>query len=104
MSRVYAKIFFKNGKRIPETLEEHTLNLLNELDRFKSIYKNELKMDEGFWDNLKLACIFHDLGKISSHFQQKLKGLLNEKEDIPEGLHRKYLITIFREFFSIQNL
>ena len=99
MSRVYAKIFFKNGRPVPETLEEHTLNLLKELDRFESIYKNEVKVDESFWDNLKLACLFHDLGKISSHFQQKLKRLLNEKEDIPKGLHKEiphnYISGIF---------
>lgn len=102
MLEFFAKIYYENNKPYPETLKEHTLNLLNELDRLKIFYNKELVelgVDENFWNALKLACLFHDLGKISSHFQAKIKKILGEKCKIPSGLKEEiphnYLSGIF---------
>ena len=101
-TKIYAKIYYKNNKPYPETLENHTLNLLNELERLKSLYKDELAglgVNEDFWNALNLACLFHDLGKISSHFQAKIKRILGESYKIPSGLEKEiphnYLSGIF---------
>ena len=102
MSEVYAKIYYKKNKPYPETLEKHTLNLLNELERLKRLYKEEFKklgINEDFWNALKLACLFHDLGKISSHFQAKIKKILGETYKVPSELNKEiphnYLSGIF---------
>ncbi|MGC9007149.1 MAG: CRISPR-associated helicase Cas3', partial [Sulfurihydrogenibium sp.] len=85
----YAKLY--RGLEV-ETLEEHTENLLREVKRLKELYSetfNKLGLDDKFWNALELACIFHDLGKVSSHFQSKIKKRLNQTEEIPEGLDKE---------------
>lgn len=89
MSKIYAKIYYKDGKPIPETLEEHTKNLLKELERLKKLYEKEISLDNQFWENLKLACLFHDLGKLSFLFQKKLKKVLGKTEKVPQGLNKE---------------
>jgi CRISPR-associated endonuclease/helicase Cas3 len=102
MGKVYAKIYFDKGKLVPETLEEHTENLLRELERIREIYGEDLKnsgVDEDFWNALKIACLLHDLGKVSSHFQRKIRKYLNETARIPRDLNKEiphnYLSGIF---------
>ncbi|WP_036737433.1 CRISPR-associated helicase/endonuclease Cas3 [Persephonella sp. IF05-L8] len=102
INKFFAKVYYENHKTYPETLENHTLNLLNELERLKKLYKidfEKLGINEDFWNALKLACLFHDLGKISSHFQAKIKRILGENYKIPSGLDREiphnYLSGIF---------
>ena len=46
MSEVYAKIYYESNKPYPETLEKHTLNLLNELERLKRFYKEGYSVKE----------------------------------------------------------
>ncbi|RMA96974.1 CRISPR-associated Cas3 family helicase [Hydrogenothermus marinus] len=89
MNEVYAKIYFQEGKPIPETLKEHTENLLNELKRLRKLYEKDINTDEKFWESLKLACLFHDIGKISSLFQNKIKKILKEKQEIPKDLKKE---------------
>ncbi|WP_281951885.1 CRISPR-associated helicase Cas3' [Nitrosophilus kaiyonis] len=102
MEKVYAKLYYQNGKLVPETLERHTENLLKELERIKRLYGKELKdigTTDNFWNALKIACLFHDLGKVSSHFQKKIKKYLNEPVKIPSDLDKEiphnYLSGIF---------
>lgn len=63
-----------------ETIQQHTDRLVENYNILKSIYP-ELKVD---WDILKLACIYHDLGKMNKKFQKKLKGK-KVKGEIPHG-------------------
>lgn len=87
MEKIYAKVYFDKDKPVPETLEEHTENLLKELERLKSLYN--VGVDENFWCALKIACLFHDLGKVSLHFQKKIKKYLKESERIPSELNKE---------------
>ncbi|PMP97297.1 MAG: CRISPR-associated endonuclease Cas3'', partial [Thermodesulfobacterium geofontis] len=102
MERFYAKIYFKENNVVPETLEEHTENLLKELERLKNLYREEftkLGVNDEFWGALKLSCLFHDLGKISSHFQRKIKKQLEQSVEIPAKLNKEiphnYISGIF---------
>ncbi|WP_250160071.1 hypothetical protein [Caloranaerobacter azorensis] len=52
-----------------ESIVEHTRELLFQFDRLKSIYPNIKYLD---WEILRLACIYHDLGKMNTKFQNKL--------------------------------
>jgi len=76
---IYAKTYRRDNKIIPETLEEHTKALLLELKRLKALYGEELErigFTERSWNLLRLACLLHDLGKVSSSFQEKIINFL----------------------------
>ena len=76
---IYAKTYRHSNRIIPETLEEHTKALLSEFERLKALYGKELEkigFTERYWKLLYLACILHDLGKVSSSFQEKIINFL----------------------------
>ena len=118
-SEIYAKIYYKNGKPYAETLKSHTENLIKQIELLKKFYKNELNqlgLDEIFFKHLKIACIFHDLGKISSHFQFKIRKIINQKVhnpvNLPMEIPHNFLSGIFlldknvkkaicKEFFNL---
>ncbi|WP_297890156.1 CRISPR-associated helicase Cas3' [Sulfurihydrogenibium sp.] len=88
----FAKVYFKDGEPVLETLESHTENLLKEISTLKKHYQSELErlnIDSKFWKALELSCLFHDLGKISSFFQKKILKYLKEDVKIPEGLEKE---------------
>ena len=71
-----------------ETIIEHTENLLKEYNRIKKIYPN---LENVNWNLLYLACLYHDLGKMNTKFQNKIINNINKfsKEQI-EKLLDKY--------------
>lgn len=74
---IYAKVSKESGKIITETLEEHTLFLIEALNDLQRLYKDKIEDNgtEKIWDRLKKACLFHDLGKTSNYFQDKIKKI-----------------------------
>ncbi|WIF95345.1 CRISPR-associated helicase Cas3' [Caminicella sporogenes] len=100
-----------------ETIIEHTEALLDRLKHIKEIYPNIKYID---WEILKLACIYHDIGKINTKFQNKLYEKLNEQKlednikgekEIPHGylspaflpkkfLERNYDIELIRVLYQ----
>lgn len=74
-----------------ETIQQHTDNLLKQLEILKSIYPN---INVNF-DLLYYACLYHDLGKISISFQKKvdknLSDSITNNEEFPHGV----LSTLF---------
>ena len=63
-----------------ETIQQHTDRLLENFNILKKLYP-DLKVD---WDLLKLACLYHDLGKMNKKYQGRIKGKKAEGE-IPHG-------------------
>jgi hypothetical protein len=73
------------------TIRDHTDKLLENCEKLKNYYKQEIEelmpkglpyeLKERFWEILKLACEYHDYGKIHCKFQEKLgnKNLKCEK-------------------------
>lgn len=53
-----------------QTIKQHNIDLLKQLELLKTNYPNILSSTH--WQILKLACEYHDLGKINPKFQQKL--------------------------------
>ena len=103
MKNLYlAKSKDKDGKY--ETIQEHTDKLLENLELLKKLYPDISNLN---WFLLKIACIYHDLGKINTKFQnriyQRIKDLFPEIEEIHHGylspafLPKKYLKTIFTD-------
>lgn len=92
-----------------QTIQEHTDELLNQLKTLKSIYGEKIKFID--WEILRLSCIYHDLGKMNSKFQNKIMKAqkLNKKleditginDEVPHGylsvafLQRKELKKIY---------
>lgn len=52
-----------------ETIEEHTKNLMENYYLLKKLYPNIKYLD---WNILRLACLYHDLGKMNTKFQNKI--------------------------------
>lgn len=79
-----------------ETIIEHTENLLKEYNRIKKIYPD---LENINWNLLYLACLYHDLGKMNTKFQnkiinninkfskEKIENLLDKNEEIEEIPH-----------------
>lgn len=80
-----SKIFLAKSKSINETIQEHTDKLLVRLKRLKALYPN-INVD---WDILYLACVYHDIGKINSCFQERLIKCI--KKLLPEEFYHNYL-------------
>ncbi len=80
------------------TIREHTKKLLENLRNLKKHYRKEIEelipkelpteLKERFWKILRLACKYHDYGKIHCKFQEKI-GNENVKsiENLPEVRH-----------------
>jgi Predicted helicases len=80
------------------TIREHTDKLLENLQKLKDHYRNEIEelipkglpteLKERFWEILELACEYHDYGKIHCKFQEKI-GNKNIKpiKGLPEVRH-----------------
>lgn len=87
----FAKTFYDKGKKKGETLQKHTKELLNGLVKLKTLYHQEISKhikNEAFWEDLKLIALFHDLGKISTPFQNKIRKALSLPA-LPEKLSYK---------------
>lgn len=76
---VYAK------SQPPQTLKEHTELLLKNLEILKKTYGQKIesrvpdKFKKDFWEILQLVIIYHDLGKVFTGFQNKIRKQLDEK-------------------------
>ncbi|SHH57998.1 CRISPR-associated helicase, Cas3 family [Anaerosphaera aminiphila DSM 21120] len=79
-----------------ESIKKHTDNLLQNYDILKKIYGEEIDIN---WSILKLACLYHDVGKINNAFQNKLKRTQKKVEikEIPHG----YLSATFIDIDSL---
>lgn len=84
------KINFYWAKSNPkETIQEHTDSLLENLYILKTIYPN-ISIN---YELLRLACIYHDLGKMNVRFQSKIQASIDGKRsystnklEIPHGI------------------
>ncbi len=76
------------------SIREHTDRLIENLEVLRKIYGDliEEKIPEkyrnSFWELLKIACEYHDYGKIHSHFQKKVGNKkVKPPKDLPEVRH-----------------
>ncbi|WP_443659635.1 CRISPR-associated helicase Cas3' [Clostridium algidicarnis] len=60
-----------------ETISEHTKCLIDRMEILKKLYPDIPYID---WELLRFACLYHDLGKMNSKFQNKLLSRLGEEE------------------------
>lgn len=67
-----------------ETIQEHTDKLLENLNTLQEIYPN-LFLNWDIFYMLKLACLYHDLGKMNVSFQKRITGG-RESQILPHGI------------------
>ena len=67
-----------------ETIQEHTDKLLKNLDILEETYPN-LFLNWDMLYMLKLACLYHDLGKMNISFQKRVTGG-REPQILPHGI------------------
>ena len=77
----------------PETIQEHTDNLLVNYSLLKETYPS-LNMN---WDMLHLICLYHDLGKMNLKFQNKIINRKYDNTEIPHGI-------LSLSFFNVKKL
>lgn len=119
---IYGKTYYRDGILATETLREHTVLLLENLEALKEEYAPELSLvlqrsgyrhPERFWQLLRLAVVLHDLGKVNSLFQNKIRKCLGESllhSELEREIPHNYLSPAFlcpkhfRQFFSEEEL
>lgn len=77
-----------------ETVKEHTEQLLKRFRVFKQIYQKEITiLSERDWELLEISIRYHDVGKVDSIFQNKIRKVIGESKldvqsfhDIPHSL------------------
>ncbi|NLI93068.1 MAG: CRISPR-associated helicase Cas3' [Peptococcaceae bacterium] len=69
-----------------EDIQTHTDCLLKNLELLKELYPNLFSDWDSFYDLLRLACIYHDFGKLYPRFQYCLKNRIPYTDGLPHGL------------------
>lgn len=73
-------MYYAKSKPI-QSIKDHTENLLKNLELIKKLYGKEILKgknldEERFWWLLKIICTYHDLGKVYTPFQNKIREKL----------------------------
>ena len=86
------------------TLDKHVDDCLVILEQLKYAFPKVEAMFSGrFWELLRLAIIFHDLGKGHSEFQKLLKGNSEDRISINTILKSFISLSLFRAILFIVN-
>lgn len=74
----------------PESIREHTDNLIKALNCIKSMGYINNKI----YHLLQMACEYHDYGKVNKYFQERIRtgGKFNAKEEIPHNVLSVFFI------------
>lgn len=72
-----------------QSLTDHTQRVLAEVARLKSVCPS--LFDEDGWQLLHIAAAVHDLGKVNTRFQNRIREVLNLPDKLsPDGLDEAY--------------
>lgn len=68
----------------PESINEHTEKLLRNLKILRNVYEKIVdknpNVDERLWNLLEIACVYHDIGKVYSPFQNIILEKLGKEK------------------------
>ena len=81
---MYAKVRkTPDGRYETENIEEHSGKLIENLELLRKLYKHDIDQieevrskDYDLWEALIICALFHDIGKFSPQFQNKLRKIL----------------------------
>lgn len=94
------------AKKPKETLVEHTNMVIQNILELKKRYQKDLPNQE-FWNDLFVAALFHDFGKISDNFQNMIQP--SKKTDWDNFLRHEFLSGMYlfannTEYYKINPL
>ncbi len=77
-------MYYAKSKPV-ESIKEHTDRLLENLELLKNSYGKEILKgknidEERFWWLLKIICTYHDIGKVYTPFQNKIREKLGQEK------------------------
>lgn len=78
------KIIEERMAKPDKTIKEHTLDLLENLEKLKEL--GYIKEDN-LYELVEKACIYHDIGKINEEFQKRVTGKSKRFNENKEVLH-----------------
>lgn len=92
MRRYTVELYAKSSP--PESIVQHTEELLERLVEYKAIFQSQLfLLTEEDWQLLRLAILYHDIGKADGVFQNKIRSMLSlpgikveSPHDIPHNI------------------
>lgn len=84
-----------------ESIIDHTEKLYKNFIKLKCIYPNISNLD---WKLLELACLYHDLGKMNTKFQNKLIRKLNELEFKQTSKKNDLMCELNDDFLEIDEI
>lgn len=104
--RVFCNPFLAKSKP-KETIQEHTIRLLENFNMLRDIYPDIKHLN---WDILRLACLYHDLGKMNTKFQNKLGARLKDYHPEIDEIYHNFLSPAYipkkklKSIFSEQDI
>lgn len=101
-------MFYAKSEPI-ETIKEHTDRLLENLEVLKNTYGKEIEEKKNFdtkrfWYLLKIACTYHDLGKVFTPFQNMIKQKIGEEPTSTEFSYKIKHEQLSPMFIPIEKL
>lgn len=60
-----------------ETLLQHTKEVVKYSQELTLLYRHKIQVEDDFWRCYFLSALFHDTGKITGNFQEKINGLVS---------------------------
>ncbi|MGX1900611.1 CRISPR-associated helicase Cas3' [Thermolongibacillus altinsuensis] len=91
-------LFLAKSFPVSQTIMEHTDELLKRLEKLRELYPHIKYVN---WELLRLACLYHDFGKMNTKFQNRVMSRLGEKTLLNDPLphlkevHHGYLSPAF---------
>lgn len=98
-------MFYAKSKPEVLTIVEHTEDVVQAVQALKDAASNFLPLNEKDWELLKLAALFHDTGKYSAGFQNRISQSIDKTKRSTEDLinyPHNYLSLLFIPFDKLR--
>ncbi|GEK35337.1 CRISPR-associated helicase Cas3' [Kurthia sibirica] len=98
-------MFYAKSKPEVLSIVEHTEDVVQAIQVLKDVTSNFLPLNEKDWELLKLAALFHDTGKYSEGFQNRISQSIDKAKRKPDGLinyPHNYLSLLFIPFDKLR--
>lgn len=99
-------MFYAKSKPEILTIVEHTQDVIDAVQTLKDIIENDISLLQEDWELLKLAALYHDVGKYSEGFQTRIQVAIDKqfnKKNIINYPHN-YLSILFVPFDELEDL
>ncbi|KGR92397.1 hypothetical protein CD30_00875 [Ureibacillus massiliensis 4400831 = CIP 108448 = CCUG 49529] len=98
-------VFYAKSKPDILTISEHTSDVLDGVEVLRRTYGERLfLLNEKDWELLRYAALYHDVGKYSDGFQNKIHSAIHNKKAIQiENYPHNYLSVALIPFYELED-